>query len=531
VVVLLGGCGGGSSNNTTTQAAATPVISPVGGTFTAAQSVTITDSTASATIYYTTDGTTPTTSSTQYTGAISVATSETIEAIAVASGYNTSSTASESFTISTATSVESVSINMSNASGAPTYRASGFIYGISQDVTTPVASLQSQINTRLMRAGGSQIGCPDGGWINGEIAPRWNFVQLYYARAVSVGATYVMILPGLWGADGVCTVPSYPGDNGDWTQYLSFLNEVIADVKAAGMTGSNVQWDIWNEPDGSFWGGRSQSQYLDMWKLGYQTIRAALPNAVITGPSTAGQPNSSSTWWATYLTYIKANNVIPDYLGWHDEAGGNDPVMDANNLNTMLTADGITAPAFEVNEYGAYGEEQQPGPSAWYIARYERSGIALAARGNWGMVGETPSLYDTMGWLVTSDTDETMGQWWVYQRYAEQTGLQTEITPSAHIDGTVFQDSSAKHSSAVIGNKSGGPTGNIDVTYTNIPTWLVSSGKTNVQLERMPSTNAYVDAPIEVSNSAVTVSGNSITVTIDWTNALDAYAITLTPGS
>jgi|GEM_PF-350964 len=103
VVVLLGGCGGGSSNNTTTQAAATPVISPVGGTFTAAQSVTIIDSTAGATIYYTTDGTTPTSSSTKYTAAISVTTSETIKAIAVASGYNTSSTASESFTISTTT--------------------------------------------------------------------------------------------------------------------------------------------------------------------------------------------------------------------------------------------------------------------------------------------------------------------------------------------------------------------------------------------------------------------------------------------
>lgn len=100
---LLGGCGGGSSNNTSTQAAATPVISPAGGTFTAAQSVTITDSTAGATIYYTTDGTPPTTSSAKYTAAISVTTSETIEAIAVASGYNTSSTASEIFTINTTT--------------------------------------------------------------------------------------------------------------------------------------------------------------------------------------------------------------------------------------------------------------------------------------------------------------------------------------------------------------------------------------------------------------------------------------------
>src|SRR5881396_1201456 len=79
---------------------ATPVLSPAGGTFTAAVSVTITDSTPGATIYYTTDGSTPTTASSAYTGPVPVTTTTTLKAMAAASGMANSSVASATYTIS-----------------------------------------------------------------------------------------------------------------------------------------------------------------------------------------------------------------------------------------------------------------------------------------------------------------------------------------------------------------------------------------------------------------------------------------------
>ena len=84
-------------------AAATPVFTPAAGTYTSAQSVTITDATPNAAIYYTSNGTTPTTSSTKYTGAITVSSTETIEAIAMANGYATSAVASATYTINSTT--------------------------------------------------------------------------------------------------------------------------------------------------------------------------------------------------------------------------------------------------------------------------------------------------------------------------------------------------------------------------------------------------------------------------------------------
>jgi hypothetical protein len=80
--------------------AAPPVFSPAGGSYSSPQSVTITDSTAGATIYYTTNGSTPTTSSTTYTGAISVSSTTTIMAIATATGFSTSAVASATYNIS-----------------------------------------------------------------------------------------------------------------------------------------------------------------------------------------------------------------------------------------------------------------------------------------------------------------------------------------------------------------------------------------------------------------------------------------------
>jgi hypothetical protein len=98
------------SNNASSQVAlaayvlqyptATPMISPAGGTYAAAQSVTITDTTPNSTIYYTTNGSTPTvTPSELYGGPISVLQSEQVQAIAVATGYSQSAVASAIFTL------------------------------------------------------------------------------------------------------------------------------------------------------------------------------------------------------------------------------------------------------------------------------------------------------------------------------------------------------------------------------------------------------------------------------------------------
>ena len=91
-----GGGGGGT--------VATPTFNPPGGNYTTAQTVAISTTTAGSTIRFTVDGSTPTASSPQYTGPISVPTTRTVKALAIKSGLTNSAVGSATYTIGAAAS-------------------------------------------------------------------------------------------------------------------------------------------------------------------------------------------------------------------------------------------------------------------------------------------------------------------------------------------------------------------------------------------------------------------------------------------
>ena len=76
-----------------------PTFTPASGTtFTSSQKVTISCATAGAKIYYTTDGTEPTTASTLYNGAFTITTTTTIKAIAIKDGMTDSAVVTAKYT-------------------------------------------------------------------------------------------------------------------------------------------------------------------------------------------------------------------------------------------------------------------------------------------------------------------------------------------------------------------------------------------------------------------------------------------------
>jgi hypothetical protein len=90
---------------------ATPVISPAAGSYSGSVPVSITDSTGGSSIFYTTDGSTPSANSTKYAGSFTLTSSATVKAIATASGFTPSAVASAAYSVTTVTPPN---INFSN---------------------------------------------------------------------------------------------------------------------------------------------------------------------------------------------------------------------------------------------------------------------------------------------------------------------------------------------------------------------------------------------------------------------------------
>jgi hypothetical protein len=413
---------------------------------------------------------------------------------------------------------ESLTANFSVPKGVPSYRASGWIYGMSEDGKNPPDNYYRDVKFQAMRAGGAQL--PGGGWVGGGYDRRWNATRAQAQRTAALGGKFVLLDHDLWGADGAA-ISRFPGDNGNWTDYDNFLTRLFADVQAAGLT---VEWDIWNEPNITLFWNRPQSQYFELWRRTYQRIRATFPGMLIVGPSLAGVP-STGGWWTQYLDYVKANNVVPDIISWHSLPG--DPVANVATANQTLDSRGIAHPRpYQINEYGA-SNEQNPGGGAWYIARLERAG-ADGLRANWA---GGQNLHNDLASLLTHNSSgqyQTKGEWWVYNFYASQTGQIASVTPSASYDA--FATKTAGSAKILVGG--GRTTGNVAVNVQGLDTTsgIVVNNQVRVVVQNIPNNNGgAVSGPVTVRDSVVTLSNNATTINVSHTVAGDTSTITLLP--
>ena len=201
----------------------TPTFSVASGIYNSNQSVTITCATDGATIYYTTDGSTPTSSSTAYSSSISITQTTTLKAIAI-KGDDESNVASATYTMKCATptfspvggaytSVQNVTISCTSPEVSIYYTLDGTTPTNASTLYNGAISINE---TKTLKA----IALKDN-WSNSEVASATYTIDLalttmdeIFAKANAVGSTLtdVNIAFNNWVISGVSGSTAYLTD-------------------------------------------------------------------------------------------------------------------------------------------------------------------------------------------------------------------------------------------------------------------------------------------------------------------------------
>jgi hypothetical protein len=186
-MVALSACGGSGPLSGTT---ATPTFSPGAGTVNYGQKITISTTTANATIFYTLDGTPPQTSATgatkKYTGSITITSATTIKAVATASGFNTSMLASAAYTVSAVQMAATPSFNPPAGAVAP-----GTTVAIS--TTTPNATIYYTTNGADPTSSSTQYTAPIA--ITAAVTIKALAIASGLANSAVASAAYTTVTP------------------------------------------------------------------------------------------------------------------------------------------------------------------------------------------------------------------------------------------------------------------------------------------------------------------------------------------------
>ncbi|KAG9258831.1 glycoside hydrolase superfamily [Emericellopsis atlantica] len=421
-------------------------------------------------------------------------------------------------------------VKVAEPSGTPEHWASGFIYGFPSNgdgsASDAIPSdLVEGMGFNYCRAGGAQMANALG-WVAGQYEGRFMSALSNYRTTREYGGRFTLLMHDLWGADGKQGDGiKWPGDNGDWTEYDSFLDTVFGDLKANdALDGLDI--DIWNEPDISGFWDTTQEQYLATWNRTWHRIREELPGTVITGPSTAFTPASDNGWWVNFMAYVDQTNTIPDQWSWHLIGSAANVRQSTAGLNYFVDQYGFPELPIVMNEYGKQNGEQNPAGAVYFIGQLERANTA-GLRSNWASGAE---LQDLMANLVVKQDDGTYlptGEWFVYSYYAEtMTGQRVATTASADEIFEVYatrENGKLKILASVRPNAS---TGRYDLTLTGLDALGVQGDSITVRTLRFDGPDAYTvgSAPTDMGVWDHPVQDNSVTFWVEPQVNTAAYA-------
>ncbi len=335
---------------------AAPTFSPAGGTYTSAQNVTISTTTAGATIYYTTDGSTPSSNSAVYSTPIAVSSYTVVKAIAVKDGV--SSTVVTATYIISAGGNNNVNANWNIAgSGIPTSKADPSFTNQSTDdyawrLEYPHINTASG-NQRVVKATSAYGITYSLEWDNNKIANRWTC----YTMCSKNNATNVNRKDAFKADEAVTVSPSdsYTNSSTYSRGHLCPSADRVAsrDQNSQTFYMTNMQPQYQNH-NGGVWGTlegyvRSKWQPTNTTDTLYVVKAATIENVTLNNTSSTGiitttTDGSGQTlvvpkyFYMAFLYYDKSANSYKAFALWTEHLNSNNPSA-ATVINNKISID------------------------------------------------------------------------------------------------------------------------------------------------------------------------------------------------
>ncbi len=296
---------------------ATPYFSPEGGVYTEFQNVTIACETAEATIYYTTDGSDPTASSTLYETAIPVATTTTIKAIAIKEGMSNSDIATATYTIN----IPAITLN-SYSIEAPDAGASGTLDVTYHNITEVAAEVW------FCNAAGDEQAEYEWitAYINNDnnvtytINPNTGDARYAYFKVYALDDELNDVYSDLVTVTQAASVPKYAVnftlDGGTFVPNEDFTEEIV-EIEAGtynlpSATKEGYTFDGWNDGNATYEAGAEYTvsadvEFTALWTvittatINFNNTGTSINNANVSGNDSMGNTWTITTDGTTYF--------------------------------------------------------------------------------------------------------------------------------------------------------------------------------------------------------------------------------------
>lgn len=403
------------------------------------------------------------------------------------------------------TANQQITVNLGSTTGPVYHGASGALYGLAQD-GVPGLALLAPLHVRTIAQkppNGAQHPGGDADKVAGEFVAGGGsqilvYVQDYYSQ--------------------------WPYQNNGLADYESVIDTVAASLKASPYH-SHYVYVPFNEPDGNWYSPFSSNlaKFEADWTTIYHRIKADDPSAVIAGPNTAVY---YSDLFAQFLSYAKANNVLPDVITWHELSPSSISNFPNNlaSLHSIESSLGIGNLPVNIDEYADQRDLSDPGQLVQWISMFENAKVD-ADQAFWDIAENYSNN--------AVEADKPDGSWWLYDWYGQLTGNTVAVTPpSPHtvdtLQGVAALDLGKKQARILLGGTSAAS----NLVLTNIPAGAFGSKvHVSIQSTTWSGYDGSAYTPKSIAEGDYPVSGGSVSVPVATTDPMAAYQVVVTPAT